>query len=410
MRQSVSFKETTQLQLQISTLQQEIQILTQENQSLKQQLVTLQKQITIIKQSEDGLQQKVIEYEKLLQEQTMQTQKFQQLLIQVQKTPNQQQQLILQLVEEKDKLLDEFKEKNWIYKKTINSYESMMGQVKILYSEKKEKRPVILGLMEGLMSQQYQIKNWKQNPKIKYEIQEFEIMEIKIGKHMNKILDKKLFFLAHEGLQIDSIGKIIGQISLEPNVEGDLQVGYIIEIQNADDESLKSKFLLRRELKQGKLSQGYLKKTEAVQQSLNNMICQALFERFTKRQESQGYEEFNIFRIQRQFVLKSLKTNYFYYCEMIEEGEFQKFNGGNMEPIINLDLEDFINFFIFDSFQDINEELVVSHLQRVGYYFHDMIVSTLIGVFSQYDQGKQEVMQTIKNLEKALGFASMTLH
>ena len=33
-----------------------------------------------------------------------------------------------------------------------------------------------------------------------------------------------------------------------------------------------------------------------------------------------------------------------------------------MEPLINSDLEDFINFYTFDSFQDINEELVVSHL------------------------------------------------
>ncbi|CAD8075547.1 unnamed protein product [Paramecium primaurelia] len=404
MRKSGTFQDITQLQIQMGLFQQEVNKLTLENNGLKQQVISLQKQLSLTKQSEDVLQQKIIEYEKLLQEQNLQ---YQQTLVQVSQIPNQLQQQVQSLLEEKDKLLSEFKEQTWIYKKTINNYESLTAQVQILFSDKKQRSPVILGLMEQLMSQKYKIKNWKQNPQIQYEIQEFEILEIKIGKHMNKILDKKLFFLAHEGLQVDNIGKIQAQISLQPNVEGDLQVGYIIEILNADDQSLKSKILLRREPKQEKLSQGYQKKQEAIQQSMNNMLCQALFDRFRKRQS--GYEEFKGYGIQRQFILKHSNFKLFYYCEMIEEGEFQKFNGGNIQPQINSDLEDFINFYTFDSFQDINEELVVSHMQRFGLYFHDMIVSTIIGVYSQYDQGKQEVTQTIKNLERALGYTSQTI-
>ncbi|CAK80260.1 unnamed protein product (macronuclear) [Paramecium tetraurelia] len=404
MRQSVSFQDITTLQLKISTLQQQVNQLTIENSSLQQQLTFLQKQLSLSKQSEEASQQKIKQYEQLLQEQNLQ---FQEALAKSSEIPKQLQEQLKVVLDEKDSLLNDFKEQTWIYKKTINNYESLTAQVQTVFSDKQQRKLKVTGLMEQLLSQQYKITNWKLNPQIQYEKQEFEVFEIKIGKHMNKILDKKLFFLANEGLQIDSLGKMQALVSLKPNVVADLQVGYIIEVQTTDDQSLKSKYLLRREPKQETLSQGYQKKQEAIQQSMNNMLCSALLERLRKRQPI--YDEFKDYGIQRQFMLKATNLKLYYYCEMIEEGEFQKFNGGNIEPVINSELEDFINFFTFDSFQDIDEKLVVSHMQRFGCYFHDMIVSTFIGVFSQYDQGKQEVVYTIKNLEKALGFSSQTI-
>ncbi|CAD8160626.1 unnamed protein product [Paramecium octaurelia] len=404
MRQSGSFQDTTTLQLRISTLQQQVNQLTIENSTLQQQLTSLQKQLSLSKQSEEASQQKIKQYEQLLQEQNLQ---FQEALAKSSEIPKQLQEQLKMVLDEKDGLLNDFKEQTWIYKKTINNYEAITSQVQTMFSDKQQRKLKITGLMEQLLSQNYKISNWKSNPQIQYEKQEFEVFEIKIGKHMNKILDKKLFFLANEGLQIDSIGKMQALVSLKPNVEADLQVGYIIEVQTADDQSLKSKYLLRREPKLETLSQGYQKKQEAIQQSMNNMLCSALLERLRKRQPI--YDEFNNYGIQRQFMLKPANLKLYYYCEMVEEGEFQKFNGGDFQPVINSELEDFINFFTFDSFQDIDEKLVVSHMQRFGCYFHDMIVSTFIGVFSQYDQGKQEVVQTIKNLEKALGFSSQTI-
>lgn len=47
---------------------------------------------------------------------------------------------------------------------------------------------------------------------------------------MNKVLDHKLIFLTPKELQIDSIGKIKAITTTKPVVEGDLQVGYIVEI------------------------------------------------------------------------------------------------------------------------------------------------------------------------------------
>ncbi|CAD8077280.1 unnamed protein product [Paramecium primaurelia] len=247
----------------------------------------------------------------------------------------------------------------------------------------------VIGLMDKLMQSHYKIYQIVKDQNAQFDLTDYEIFEITFEFNKAKeLLKNNQYFLFEKCLNKNPKGNVKLNRSIQPNADSTFFKGYLSSVKEADQNELKGKYFLRKEL----ISQNhpFTNIDEAIELSKNNFLCQLLMEQFNKILKSQKLKEGD-YQIARQFVLKSKDREQYYYCEMVEEGEFKKINGGTFKPKLS-ETDSYFNAFSKFVYAFSKDNYIITHLQICGKKVHDMIVSTNYkGLFSTLDQGKTEI-------------------
>ncbi|CAD8077292.1 unnamed protein product [Paramecium primaurelia] len=261
----------------------------------------------------------------------------------------------------------------------------------------------VIGLMDKLMQSPNKIYQIEKDQNAQFDLKDYEIFEITFEFNKAKeLLKKNQYFLFEQCLNKNPKGNVKLNRSIQPNADSTFFKGYLSIVKEADQNELKGKYFLRKEL----ISQNhpFTNIDEAIEMSKNNFLCQLLMEQFNKILKSQKLIEGD-YQIARQFVLKSKDKEEYYYCEMVEEGEFKKINGGTFKPKLS-ETDSYFNAFSKFVYAFSKENYIITHLQICGKKVHDMIVSTTYkGLFSTLDQGQTEIgsfLETINSEPKNL--------
>ncbi|CAD8116463.1 unnamed protein product [Paramecium primaurelia] len=183
---------------------------------------------------------------------------------------------------------------------------------------------------------------------------------------------------------------------MQPNSESIYFKGYLSVVKEATQNEYIENFFLIKDLFYQ--NQPFKTIDEAIEMSKNNFFCQLLMEQFNKVLNSQKIKEGD-YQIAKQFVLKVKDKEVYYYCEMVNEGEFRKINGGIFQPKIN-EIDSYFNAFSKYVYSFSNENYIITHPQICGKNVYDMIVSTKNkGSFSILDQGENEIRKFLEIID-----------
>ncbi|CAK69493.1 unnamed protein product (macronuclear) [Paramecium tetraurelia] len=253
----------------------------------------------------------------------------------------------------------------------------------------------VVGVMEKIMSSPYKIKEMNKDANVMFDVKEYDIFEITAEYDQAKhLLNNNQYFLFEQCLKKTAKGSVTLNRSVQPNAESTFFKGYLSVVTEATQNEFKGKYLLRKDLYSQ--NQPFINLDEAAQMSKNNFLCQFLMEQFNKVLRSQKLKEGD-YRIARQFVLRDKDKEEYYYCEMVEEGEFKKINGGCFLPKDKIEADSYFNAFSKYVYAFSKENYIISHLQICGKFVYDMIVSTTYkGLFSTLDQGESEIEQVLE--------------
>ncbi|CAD8085833.1 unnamed protein product [Paramecium sonneborni] len=256
-------------------------------------------------------------------------------------------------------------------------------------SQDEKQHDKITGLMEKLMQSPHKINKFLEDANSLSDVQQCQIFEITIDYEKAKqYLQKNQYFQFEECLIKTNKGNVTIKRSLNSNAESTFFKGYLSIIIEAAQNEYKNKYLLRKELISQ--TQQFLNLDEAIEISKNNFLCQILMEHFNRSLKSQNMQASGT-SITRQFVLKPQDKEEYYYCEMVEEGDCRKINGGHFIPHQN---DSYFNSFSQYVCYLSNQNYTITHIHACGNYIYDMIVSTNIkGLFSPLDQGPTEIGQ-----------------
>ncbi|CAD8177137.1 unnamed protein product [Paramecium pentaurelia] len=252
----------------------------------------------------------------------------------------------------------------------------------------------VIGLMDKLMQSPNKIYQIEKDQTAQFDLKDYEIFEITF--EFNKaieLLKNNQYFLFEQCLNKNRKGNVKLNRSIQPNAKSTFFKGYLSSVKEADQNEFKGKYFLRKDL----ISQNdpFTNIDEAIEMSKNNFLCQLLMEQFNKTLKSQKLKEGD-YQIARQFILKSKDKEEYYYCEMVEEGEFKKINGGAFNPKLS-ETDSYFNAFSKFVYAFSKENYIITHLQICGKKVHDMIVSTTYkGLFSTLDQGSTEIGQFLE--------------
>ncbi|CAD8177119.1 unnamed protein product [Paramecium pentaurelia] len=254
----------------------------------------------------------------------------------------------------------------------------------------------VIGLMDKLMQSPNKIYQIEKDQTAQFDLKDYEIFEINFEFNKAKeLLKKNQYFLFEQCLNKNPKGNVKLNRSILPNAKSTFFKGYLSIVKEADQNEFKGKYFLRKDL----ISQNdpFTNIDEAIEMSKNNFLCQLLMEQFNKILKSQKLKEGD-YQIARQFILKSKDKEEYYYCEMVEEGEFKKINGGAFNPKLS-ETDSYFNAFSKFVYAFSKENYIITHLQICGKKVHDMIVSTTYkGLFSTLDQGSTEIGQFIETI------------
>ncbi|CAD8172697.1 unnamed protein product [Paramecium octaurelia] len=253
----------------------------------------------------------------------------------------------------------------------------------------------VTGVMERIMSTPHKVKEFTNYQYANLDLKEYDIFEITAEYDQAKeLLTKNQYFLFEQCLKKTPKGSVKLNRSLSPNAESTFFKGYLSVVTEATQNELKGKFLLRKDLISQ--NQAFINLDDAAQMSKNNFLCQFLMDQFNKVLRSQRLRE-GEYVIAKQFVLKDKDKEEYYYCEMAEEGEFKKINGGCFNPKDKSEVNSYFNAFSKYVYAFSKESYIISHLQICGKFVYDMIVSTTYkGLFSTLDQGQNEIAQVLE--------------
>ncbi|CAD8085757.1 unnamed protein product [Paramecium sonneborni] len=256
-------------------------------------------------------------------------------------------------------------------------------------SQDEKQHDKITGLMEKLMQSAFKINKFLEDANFRVDVQQCQIFEITIDYEKAKqYLQKNQYFQFEECLIKTNKGNVTIKRSLNSNAESTFFKGYLSIIIEAAQNEYKNKYLLRKELISQ--TQQFLNLDEAIEISKNNFLCQILMEHFNRSLKIQNMQAQGTW-IARQFVLKPQDKEEYYYCEMVEEGDCRKINGGHFIPHLN---DSYFNAFSKYVCYLSNQNYTITHIHACGNYIYDMIVSTNIkGLFSPLDQGPTEIGQ-----------------
>ncbi|CAD8085839.1 unnamed protein product [Paramecium sonneborni] len=256
-------------------------------------------------------------------------------------------------------------------------------------SQDEKQHDKITGLMEKLMLSAFKINKFLEDANSLPDVQQCQIFEITIDYEKAKqYLQKNQYFQFEECLIKTNKGNVTIKRNLNSNAESTFFKGYLSIINEAAANEYKNKHLLRKELISQ--TQPFLNLDEAIEISKNNFLCQILMEHFNRSLKSQNMQAQGT-SIARQFVLKPQDKEEYYYCEMVEEGDCRKINGGHFIPQLN---DSYFNAFSKYVCYLSNQNYTITHIHACGNYIYDMIVSTNIkGLFSPLDQGPTEIGQ-----------------
>ncbi|CAD8168764.1 unnamed protein product [Paramecium pentaurelia] len=264
-------------------------------------------------------------------------------------------------------------------------------------NEIQDDKDKITGLMEILMQSPHKIYEFEKQQNDQLNQADYEIFEINMDNDLaNELLNKNQYVQFEQCLKANSKGDIKLSQSIQPNSESIFFKGYLSVVKQATQNEYIGNFFLIEEL----VSQNQPFKTidEAIQLSKNNFFCQLLMEKFNKMLNSSKIKEGD-YQIARQFVLKAKDKEVYYYCEMVNEGEFRKINSGIFQPKMN-EIDSYFNEFSKYVYQFSNENYIITHLQICGKNVYDMIVSTTNkGSFSILDQGENEIRKFLQIID-----------
>ncbi|CAD8215463.1 unnamed protein product [Paramecium octaurelia] len=254
----------------------------------------------------------------------------------------------------------------------------------------------IIGIMEKIMSSPYKINQFKKDENIKFDLEEYEIFEISSDNEQAKqLLNNNQIYLFEKCLRKIPKGKVTLNRSKQPSAVSTFFKGYLSVVSEASQNEFKGKFFLIKDL--NTQTQPFTTIDEAIQMSKNDFLCQFLMEQFNKVLQSEKLKEGD-YRIARQFVLEIKDKLEYYYCEMVEEGEFKKINGGVFELKIS-EVDSYFNAFTKYVYTFSNHNYIITYLQICGKIVYDMIVSTSNKwLFSFQDQGQAEIQQVLEIL------------
>ncbi|CAD8175255.1 unnamed protein product [Paramecium pentaurelia] len=403
----------------LSNLNQELNDQAESNQNLKYKNLELVKQIEDLKEklknqnNREGQQQQVLQISKSSRIQPDRDEKeyikknhdLQNQLMQS-KQQNQQIERDINEVKQKLKSMEQNQEN---YKQKVNQQEQKLHQEIILLKEQLYftnqiikklsqknmniyQQGEVTSLMQRLMSSIYRINDYHLDPQSIISSQEYEIFEIILENDKAKQQKIKQYFFFEECLTTKKLGivKLKRNVNINANAESTFFKGYVNQIQESTAKELQGKYLLRKEL----ISQvEQFDNTEDILEIVkNNFLCQFLLQQFNDVLISQKMKV-QEYKIARQFILKHIQKVEYYYCEMVEEGQYEKINGGTFIPNQN-EIHKYFNAFSNYVLQNSKQELTITYIQLCGKYIYDMIVtSNNIGVFSPLDQGENEIIQ-----------------